>query len=418
MKGVTVILFAVMVAGLLFGARENRNLVAARRTHGITQADPLVNAPPLVVFTTVALGGFRGMIADILWMRSSRLQQEGKYFELVQLADWITKLEPRFTEVWAYHAWNLAYNVSVLFPDPLDRWRWVRHGVSLLRDEGARYNPDEPRLLFELGWLFQHKIGGESDDAHLFYKQAWAAEMQELLGGERPGPDLDPARREALTTRYKLDPALMEEIDRTYGPLDWRLPQAHALYWGMRSRRVGHGVDAVFADRMVYQSMADAFRRGTLDTGPGGDRFLLRPRLELFSKTCTAYETALAHPDGGENILPAYRYFLTEAVVLSYLYDRREDASHALALLKDKEPGISGGETVEDVLFRTFAREGLDAPAPAAIQAIASLLAQARQWRQAGDPVRAEGYERVAGLLRERYRTRMDLPGLDQLRQP
>ena len=34
-------------------------------------------APPLVAFTTVALGGFRGIIADFLWFRAMALQDEG-----------------------------------------------------------------------------------------------------------------------------------------------------------------------------------------------------------------------------------------------------------------------------------------------------------------------------------------------------
>ena len=30
------------------------------------------NAPPVVAFTTVALGSFRGLVADFLWLRSNR----------------------------------------------------------------------------------------------------------------------------------------------------------------------------------------------------------------------------------------------------------------------------------------------------------------------------------------------------------
>src|ERR1044071_10264067 len=58
------------------------------------------NAPPVLAFTTVALGGFRGLIANALWIRANDLQDKGKYFEMVQLADWITKLEPSFAQVW------------------------------------------------------------------------------------------------------------------------------------------------------------------------------------------------------------------------------------------------------------------------------------------------------------------------------
>ncbi|MCZ7593341.1 MAG: hypothetical protein M5U15_14925 [Kiritimatiellae bacterium] len=240
-RSTSILLPLLVIAGLFGAARLNEPLRDARREYGISQADPLVNAPPLVAFSTVALGGFRGIVADILWMRSARLQDEGRYFELVQLADWITKLEPRFTDVWAFHAWNLSYNISVLLKQPEERWRWVSSGISLLRDEGLRYNPGDARLLYELGWLFQHKLAGNTDSANMYYKQAWAAEMAELWNG--PTPDFDflianpnDPRAQRLRDRYKMDPAAMREIDQRYGPLDWRLPQAHAIYWAWQSR--------------------------------------------------------------------------------------------------------------------------------------------------------------------------------------
>src|SRR6059036_4004350 len=77
---------------------------------GLTRVAPLEDAPPVLAFTTVALGGFRGLIANALWIRANDLQNDGKYFEMVQLADWITKLEPTFAQVsivqaWTIHAW-------------------------------------------------------------------------------------------------------------------------------------------------------------------------------------------------------------------------------------------------------------------------------------------------------------------------
>lgn len=252
---------------------------------GISQADPLINAPPLVTFTTVALGGFRGILADFLWLCVARLQQEGQYFELVQLADWITKLEPRFTSVWAYHAWNMAYNISGSLRARKTAGAGCSTGFNCGRYEGLVYNPGEPRLLYELGWLFQHKIGANMDQAHGYYKQAWAAEITGLLGGPRPdygaltaaaptradlwparacprsskpsprsnaipsarpcwpscsGPTPIPAAHRGRTTTAgpmppaglvndQPDPGLMREVEASYGPLDWRLPQAHTL---------------------------------------------------------------------------------------------------------------------------------------------------------------------------------------------
>ena len=48
---------------------------------------------------------------------------------MVQLSDWITKLQPHFTSVWIHLAWNMSYNISVKFNYPKDRWEWVKRGI-------------------------------------------------------------------------------------------------------------------------------------------------------------------------------------------------------------------------------------------------------------------------------------------------
>src|SRR5713226_7386745 len=105
-----------LAAALLVGAAQvQRALNGDRERLGLTHITPLENAPPVLAFTTVALGGFRGLIANALWIRATELQDDGKYFEQVQLSDWITKLEPTFSQVWQVQAWNMAYNISVKF---------------------------------------------------------------------------------------------------------------------------------------------------------------------------------------------------------------------------------------------------------------------------------------------------------------
>src|SRR5215210_9115998 len=114
----TLILAALVFLGL--AGMSQRFLNRQRDALGLTRVPPLDNAPPVLAFTTVALGGFRGLIANALWIRANELQNDGKYFEMVQLADWITKLEPTFVQVWIVQAWNMAYNISVKFPDGPD----------------------------------------------------------------------------------------------------------------------------------------------------------------------------------------------------------------------------------------------------------------------------------------------------------
>src|SRR6266403_1870387 len=104
-------LLLVLAATLLSGVSlVQRSLNRDRERLGLTRIEPLENAPPVLAFTTVALGGFRGLISNALWMRASDLQDEDKFFEMAQLADWITKLEPHYVQVWLVQAWNMAYN--------------------------------------------------------------------------------------------------------------------------------------------------------------------------------------------------------------------------------------------------------------------------------------------------------------------
>ncbi len=143
--------------------------------------------PPKYAIAAAALGSFRGIAVDALWYRIERLKQEEKYFEANSLAQWITILQPRFPKVWAFHAWNMAYNISVKTHTADERWDWVMKGVNLLRDEGIPLNPNATGLYRELGWIFFHKMSQYSDDFHWYYKQRFAQEWQEVLGSPTEG---------------------------------------------------------------------------------------------------------------------------------------------------------------------------------------------------------------------------------------
>src|SRR5438034_10553303 len=113
---------AALLLTVVFFVQRSLNQQRADPELGLLRGAGLgTNAPPVLVFTTVALGGFRGLIANALWIRAMELQEQDKYFEKVQLADWITKLQPHFTTVWVVQAWDMAYNISIKFSDPRDR---------------------------------------------------------------------------------------------------------------------------------------------------------------------------------------------------------------------------------------------------------------------------------------------------------
>ncbi|MBN1787797.1 MAG: hypothetical protein JW806_05320 [Sedimentisphaerales bacterium] len=164
----------IVIAGGLFfaGSCQLDEINRQRSEMRLVVKEPLENAPPSLAFVTIALGSFRGLIVDILWLRATQLKEDGKFFDAKQLAEWITLLQPRFASVWDFHAWNMAYNISVEIPAtrPQERWQWVRNGYELLRDKGIEKNPHSVILYRALGWIFQHKIAGETDDCHKYYK--------------------------------------------------------------------------------------------------------------------------------------------------------------------------------------------------------------------------------------------------------
>ncbi len=148
----------------------------------VANEDIAKNMPPWLVILQTAAGSFRGIVVDVLWARAESKKQDGKFWESMQLCEWITAMQPRFPKVWANRAWDQAYNISVATHTPEERWAWVQKGVRLLRNEGIPLNPSAVLLYKELSWIHLHKIGMYSDDLHWYYKRALANEWEELLG--------------------------------------------------------------------------------------------------------------------------------------------------------------------------------------------------------------------------------------------
>ncbi len=186
LREITICVLCVLAAvGLLFVGSQRLDKINAQRSEmKLVINEPLENAPPSLAFATVAMGAFRGLIVDILWIRADQLKEDGKFFDAKQLAEWITLLQPRFAAVWDFHAWNMAYNISVAIPAsrPQERWQWVKNGYELLRDKGIEKNPRNLELYRQLAMIFQHKIGNVMDDCHKYYKLQLYHAMKPMLG--------------------------------------------------------------------------------------------------------------------------------------------------------------------------------------------------------------------------------------------
>ncbi|HTA95531.1 MAG TPA: hypothetical protein VK769_05345 [Verrucomicrobiae bacterium] len=447
------IIFLLLAAALLASSGQlEKSLNRDRKQLGLTISEPLENAPPMLAFTTVALGGFRGLISNFLWIRSNDLQQDDKFFEASQLADWITDLEPHFAQVWVFQAWNMAYNISVKFKDFPDRWRWVERGVELLRDNGLRYNPDNTLIYQQLAWLFQHKMGANLDDANLYYKQQWAEEMTPFFGVNgtniesliHPQTSEDKTNAALLREKYKIDPVFAQKVDAQWGPFDWRLPETHAIYWyamGLEKAEENPGKvkpdDLITLRRGIYQSEQAAFRHGRIIANPFTQGVELAPNLDLAAKANDSYLQMFAEetqPGMRDGILKAHRNFLRDAVYFLYENNRAADASkwfdylgknYPDKIILDQDPNsFPRNMTLDQYAVGRVQQDIGDTSQERTTSAVQGLLLHAFLDLAIGQDDRAAGFQSLAKKVYDRYQKEMGdvqvrtaLPPFDNLKR-
>lgn len=429
------IFMLLLGAALLFGAgRIEKGLDHDREALGLTISQPLQDAPPVLALTTEALGGFRGLISNFLWMRANDLQLNDQYFEAAQLADWITDLEPHFTQVWVYQGWNMAYNISVKFKDFSDRWRWVQNGIELLRDRGLRYNPDDLLIYRELAWFFQHKMGANLDDANGYYKTQWARDMTPFFGPHGTNFDalIHPRTAEERTNvyilehTYKIDPVFAQKVNTEWGPLDWRLPEAHAIYWGAlgleKAQQHPDKVvknDVITVRRIIYQSMMQAFQHGEIIANPFTHTAELGPNLALIPKVNDAYETMMREETNeAANISIGHRNFLLDAVYYLYEADRVPEARKWYDYVRKKYPdkpilefkpdSLPKNVSLDDYCVYRVQGDVKDTSQADTTAAVEGLLVRAYESLAIGDDDRYAGFRLLAAKVYENYTRKID----------
>ena len=206
------------------------------------------SAPAVTEGALAALGGLRSIAAEVVWFRADRLQDEGRYVELAQLASTLSFLEPHTPEVWSYAAWNLAYNVSIMMPTPEDRWRWVLAAIRLLRDEGLRLNPRSAELHRELAWMFELKIGTDIDSVAALYREKWKEIVEDVMLREAWG-------------ELGMEPQAIAEVGRLSGVTDPTDPQFSAIYWAARGLPYATGKDRSILLEIIRQAKMISERR-------------------------------------------------------------------------------------------------------------------------------------------------------------
>ncbi len=474
-----VLLIAVMFLNMQIIPSINR----MRHDAGLTRNLPVDNAPPQFVLAVNILGSLRCLLIDMLWLRTMKLREDGKYFEMAQLYKWICQLEPQIEDIWTHNAWNMAYNISFEMPFAEDRWRWIRQAISLLRDEGLMYNTQSASIRKEIAWIYAHKIGQQWDDMHQYYKEQLALEMDPLIKGPddirvlaalpdfesalKSNPTLraawntvksanlksyndfsqwlstigsdviDPEtlslldsymRANTLTNDYKLNLSRMVELQDKFGPIEWRLPESHALYWAYDGKEYAEERHQILYDRLIYLSLQSLYRRGALYLVEDGDDVLyitgpdvrfIEPMYTLYQELFDTYGDIPAM----QNILSSYYYYLQEVVVLFYAFNDKEESEKYFKILKDKFPKKVKEDDYITFVLKQFQETAQTGNYDHVKSLIYSLVRQA-YWNLAlNQDEQYTGYLKLANAIRAEYlrstgnQQRLTIPSIKEICQ-
>jgi len=491
------ILSIVLAIGFMTGGYFVLKTVnVSRESMGLTQsAIPDQARPDLLTNVLFSVG--RALAVDYLWIGLQNLQQEGRYFDANQRAEWICQLQPHFSSVWVFQAWNMSYNISVAMNNGEDRWRWVKNGYELLRDRGIPLNKKSVALYQQLAWIFFHKIGALSDDYHWYYKIELARAMEDIIGWPDPNYDAivkapdswkeliadpkmaefvnkfndmtvdirkqyfyilshrddtgekvlavldDPAyaaektklegflRAERLKNEWKLDPKIIGEIrkDDMFGPLDFRTPQAHAIYWAYAGLKaagrenitidsLAKGIEerqqfqALNTERVIYGALQDLFRRGHFMIAAEGMpivapdiRFipvLNRVYLAL-GKEEAAKENIPWDGTAGETFKSGHINFLRKAIAEAYQYGSAALTKKYWKLMTTMYPNPEYAVGMEPYIYN-YVKEDIQSSSLPDINATVVLyLTQAYLSFAAGDDYAALAKEKMAKFLYNQY---------------
>jgi hypothetical protein len=138
----------------------------------------------------------------------------------------------------------------------------------------------------------------------------------------------------------------MNDVDGRYGPLEWRLPEAHAIYWaalGLEKAKLNptniNQDELLGLRRVIYQSLHLAVLRGRLILDPFTKTVDLGPNLGIISKANAAYEQAMAEDEKfRDHISRAHRNMVADIVYYLYAQAREADAAQWFKYLAQKYP--------------------------------------------------------------------------------
>lgn len=196
-----------------------------------------------------ALGGFRAVVADFLFIEAHVAWEKTEWSRVLLLFRQVTTLQPHVLLFWDMAAWHMGWNASAAAlnnpaqPRLALRIRAQREYFALAKEfleDGIRNNPDRPQLYEALARLYRDKYQDHARAAEYFaraadqagapsYARRFSAYELSYCDGREAEALAELRRLHALGRSERL-PTLISRLkfleDKLNVPLDQRIPQA------------------------------------------------------------------------------------------------------------------------------------------------------------------------------------------------
>ena len=228
--GVCVVLF--VASGLIQGLAPKGPLIsgAEKMEFSIDEAVLDTRAGSGLIFGI--LGGFRTLVADVMWLRMHEAWMDKDLAETEALINLTVLIDPRPFTFWQAGSHTIAFDMPVwrirqgggesIMPESLQSTIREEQGLRSVRflEQGAAIHPDDPRFPIEIGKIYLNAVKDEAKTIE-YFRKAWEMPNRPYYIGRLLARVLENAGqpREALEVLYQDYERLPKDDPEAFIPL-------------------------------------------------------------------------------------------------------------------------------------------------------------------------------------------------------
>lgn len=423
----------------------------------------------------VFLRGFRGLAADAIFLKCINLQDEKAYDDIPVLVNWLITIQPDFTEAVLFWSSNLAWNISAAHGDFELRWKWIKHGIDLLKDS-AIPNYNDPEYHLEMARIYRMRIGEIIDRSDLFFKTKLLFEMKGILGQWKMS-DLSNAasdvydmneiigdgrfeqilrengiseanlyktfreirriplnlsdqeaetielflRKKLLFDITGIDAVVAEDVNDIYGELDWRLSDSLAVYWAHTGKLRAQELERnpYRYEKMIMRALLRVLQNGTLFYVNQNHELQTSPNFEVVNYLDELFPMMLRHYKKSEKAIKTnHRNFLMAAISLFYAYGEEKRANDYFIRYRQFFPEESANYSLNKLALEVLSGAGASHDYRTVQSLISGLYRRMFEFMALGEMEKATTMDVSAQRVWNAYKVNIDVASYEKDKLP